>query len=175
MRNSNKRRTALVIAVVILSVALTMLLALLLWLAFGTKRNETSNMDSIALQQTEKATSVETTLTEDTTPAESMPTEDTGIINTPYLNLYYDQAFSDYLLVIHNEGPPYRLKFYASLDRKPDLPLFDIAFGKETDGNLGAIKVNAEIIPVSMVIYIYLIPTIVGHKMRLILSLLCRK
>ncbi len=167
MRNSNKRRTALVISVVILSVVLTMLLALLLWLEFGSKRNETNNMDSTALQQTENATSVETTLTEDTTiseetkltedttPAESILTEDTGIIDTPYLNLYYDQAFSDYLLVIHNEGPTYRLEFSASLDGKPDQRLFDIAFGQDTDGNLGAIEVNAEIIPVSMVIYAF--------------------
>lgn len=167
MRNSYKRRTALVIAVVILSIVLTMLLALLLWLEFGTKGNETNNKESTALQQTENATSVETTLTEDTTsseetkltedttPAESVLTEDTGIIDTPYLNLYYDKAFSDYLLVIHNEGPPYRLEFYVSLDGKPDLRLFDIAFGKETDGNLGAIKVDAETIPVNMVIYTF--------------------
>lgn len=79
----------------------------------------------------------------------------TGTIDTPYLTLYYDSGLADRLVVVQDQGPPYRLEFYAMLEGKAELRLFDMTFGEGADGNLGAIEIRGETIPVSMTIYAF--------------------
>ena len=135
--SNEKKKTGLMVTIAVLGVLLVLLLALLLWAELGAKSSGQPAADAPA---------------QDTALSQPLQ-EDTGNIDTPYLPLYFDQAFSDCLVVTRDPGPPYRLAFYCALEGKPNRLLFDISFGEGTDGNLGAIRVGNETVPVSMVIY----------------------
>lgn len=137
---NEKKKTGLMVTIAVLGGLLALLLALLLWAELGAKSAGKPS---------------EGEPPEDTTVLQPPQAEDTGNIDTPYLSLCFDPAFSDCLVVTRDPGPPYCLSFYCALEGKPNRRLFDIAFGEGADGNLGAIRTDNGIVPVSMVIYTF--------------------
>lgn len=77
-----------------------------------------------------------------------------GRIHTPYVTLHYPEAFADHLIVVEADKEPYVLAFYAAIEDKTEIRLFDIAFGKGAAGNMGDVKTDTgEMIPIDVVIY----------------------
>lgn len=170
MKNSKKKISGLLVAIIVVALLLVMVLGLILWLEFGPGINP-SGHKAPAAQQTEDPKIPDQNTTGNTdgdndSDKESEETQKTpvsiddeqlhasGAIATPYLTLYYDTALVDNLGVVRSTGTPYVLEFYAVLEGKQEQRLFDIVFGV-TDGNLGVIKTDAGETTVSMVIYTF--------------------
>lgn len=138
--SKEKKKTSLVVIIAVLGALLALLLALLLWLELGAKSTGQPAADAPL---------------EDTEVLQTPSAEEADNMDNPYVPLYFDQAFSDHLVVIRESGPPYRLAVYCALEGRPNTLLFDISFGEGADGNLGAIRAGEETVPVSMVIYTF--------------------
>lgn len=95
----------------------------------------------------------ETTSAENGIITDIVTDKNNGVIETPYLNLIFDHALSDYLSVVHRSGNPYVLEFYAVLDNRPALQLFDILFGDCTNENAQTIHTAMGEITVSTIFY----------------------
>jgi len=76
-----------------------------------------------------------------------------GRIETPYGVLNYTEGLSDNLLVANTEAAPYTLEFYALLEDKPEVRLFDISLGEESGGNMGLAKTSQGEVPMNLTIY----------------------
>ena len=155
---AKKKSNKIVILIVALSVILVALLAAVVWLESGLREQaetpvEVPQTAPMQPQETEVPVPTETTseMIEPAASEENNPC----LIQTPYLQLHFDEAFVDLLGVVHTKGSPYLLEFYALLEEKPEQRLFDIAIGEGADGNLGAIQTQQGVVPVSMMIYAF--------------------
>lgn len=163
MKNGKeKNANGLLIAIIIVAVLLVAVIGLILWLEFGGQNVRPTQQNPSAAQPAQKPTAP-SGKDEATKPADatkpSVSVDDyeqlqkNGAIGTPYLTLYYSTELVDNLAVVHNEGTPYVVEFYAILEEKQEQRLFDILFGDGKEGNLGVIRTDAGEISVSMVIY----------------------
>lgn len=93
--------------------------------------------------------------TEPTTEPTEAPEDNvlygTGTVDTPYLILYYDDAFADHIKIVIEENMPYTVAFYACLEGLEEQHLFTIYMGAGADGNLGVIQTACGQVPVSIV------------------------
>lgn len=125
------------------------------------------------LPQTEPPTTVpattEPTVEAETVPDATIPTEVVidkpdirdyvvvelvdGEIQTPYGVLRYPEGLSDHLLIANTCQQPYILEFYAVLENKEELRLFDISLGEESGGNMGIIITPEGDVPLNVTIY----------------------
>jgi len=62
-------------------------------------------------------------------------------INTPFCDLHYSAEWKDYLEVNNVDGDPYAVEFFAVLEEKGKIPLFDVLFGNQ-DNSSGVIVSN---------------------------------
>ena len=76
-----------------------------------------------------------------------------GQIQTPYGILHYPESLADLLLVINTSQQPYTLEFYAVMEQKQELRLFDIALGEGSGGNMGTVMTSAGEVPLNVTIY----------------------
>lgn len=76
-----------------------------------------------------------------------------GQIKTPYGMLNYPDELSDHLLIINRSQEPYSLEFYAVMEGKHEVRLFDISLGEGSGGNMGVVKTEQGEIPLNVVIY----------------------
>lgn len=105
------------------------------------------------------ATQTETTAAE-TVAAEETPVNQDGTVNlmggqfeTPYGTLYYPEAFVDHLVIVNAGTEPYLLEFYAALEERPEVHLFDISLGKDSGGNMGLVDTSQGEVPLNVTIY----------------------
>lgn len=163
MKHAKERKVSgLLIAIIVVAVLLVAVIGLILWLEFGGQNVRPTPQTPSASQPVQKPTAPGSQ-NEATKPADatkpSVSVDDyeqlqaNGAIGTPYLTLYYSTELVDNLAVVHNEGTPYTVEFYAILEDKQEQRLFDILFGDGKEGNLGVIRTDAGEISVSMVIY----------------------
>lgn len=76
-----------------------------------------------------------------------------GQIQTPYGVLHYPEGLADHLIIANTSQQPYTLEFYAVLEDKEDLRLFDVSLGEGSGGNMGVVIMEGAEIPVSVTIY----------------------
>ena len=76
-----------------------------------------------------------------------------GVIETPYTKINYPENLSDNLVVINTSLEPYVLEFYAVLENRKEVRLFDISLGLNSGGNMGMIKTDEGNIPLNVKIY----------------------
>lgn len=76
-----------------------------------------------------------------------------GQIQTPYGILNFPDSLSDHLLVINTSKEPYILEFYAAMEGKQELRMFDIALGEGSGGNMGMAATAEGEIPFNVTIY----------------------
>lgn len=76
-----------------------------------------------------------------------------GQIQTPYCALSYPEGLTDLLLVIKTSEQPYTLEFYAVMEGKEELRLFDISMGAGSGGNMGVVMTPEGEIPLNVTIY----------------------
>lgn len=76
-----------------------------------------------------------------------------GQIHTPYGTLNYPEGLADFLLVINTSQQPYTLEFYAVMEEKQELRLFDISLGDGSGGNMGTVMTSEGEIPLNVTIY----------------------
>ena len=156
-----KKRNKKINAIVVLSVILAVLLAVVAWMELGVREKHETPAEVLqtAPQETDPQVTelpAETEQVQETVePVTVRGEKHSCLIQTPYIELHFDEAFADLLGVVHTAGTPYLVEFYATLDERPEQRLFDIALGEGADGNLGAIQTDAGIVPVSMTIYTF--------------------
>ena len=77
-----------------------------------------------------------------------------GQIQTPYGTLNYPEGLADHLLIVNTSQQPYTLEFYAVMEAKHEIRLFDISLGEGSGGNMGVVTTSAgEEIPLNVNIY----------------------
>ncbi len=76
-----------------------------------------------------------------------------GEIHTPYGTLTYPQGLSDHLLIACTSRQPYVLEFYAVMEDKQELRLFDLALGEDSGGNLGTAMTTQGEVSVDVTLY----------------------
>lgn len=76
-----------------------------------------------------------------------------GEISTPYGSLHYPEAMADHLLIANTSQQPYTLEFYAVMEEKPELRLFDISLGEGSGGNMGTVETSQGAVPLNVTIY----------------------
>lgn len=89
---------------------------------------------------------------EQTRPVEVVELTD-GQIQTPYGVLYYPEGMADHLIIVNSAADPYTLEFYASMEGKMDLPLFEIELGDGSGGNMGLVQTSQGEVPFNATIY----------------------
>ena len=76
-----------------------------------------------------------------------------GQIQTPYGAINYPESLADHLLVIQTSQQPYTIEFYAVMEEKQELHLFDISLGEDSGGNMGLVTTPEGEIPLNVTIY----------------------
>ena len=76
-----------------------------------------------------------------------------GEISTPYGSLHYPEGMADHLLIANTSHQPYTLEFYAVMEEKPELRLFDISLGEGSGGNMGTVETSQGAVPLNVTIY----------------------
>lgn len=76
-----------------------------------------------------------------------------GQIQTPYGPLRYPEGLADHLLVIQTSEQPYTIEFYAVMEGKREMRLFDISLGEASGGNMGMVQTPNGVIPLNVIIY----------------------
>lgn len=76
-----------------------------------------------------------------------------GEILTPYGSLHYPEGMADHLLVVNTSQQPYTLEFYAVMEEKQELRLFDISLGEGSGGNMGMVMTPEGEVPLNVTIY----------------------
>lgn len=76
-----------------------------------------------------------------------------GEVQTPYGILKYPEALADLLTVAKTNNDPYTLEFYAVIEGRKEIQLFDIAFGEGSGGNMGNVKTEQGEVPLNVTIY----------------------
>lgn len=147
----------IVVAVIVLVIALVIAMMIKGESGAGettpdTPTTETPTAPTIPTAPVTAQTESETTAIQDN-GAVTIVAFENGEIHTPYLTLYYPEAFEDCLLIANSSRDPYVLEFYTVLPEKTEQRIFDVCFGAGTDGNLGVVKTESGEIPVSMTIY----------------------
>ena len=89
-----------------------------------------------------------------TNTVEEMLKEDSFKIETEYCDLYYPLKWKEQVRVEVVEGDVYTVQFYAALEEKEEMHLFDIAFAGEEGIELGYLESeNGEEIAVDYISY----------------------
>ena len=163
----------LVVIIVVLSLVLVALIATALLLLENQnaekpqKEPTAEHMETVETTETAETTEVtgEMEPTEDATMpteavAEKPPVRDyevvemvDGQIQTPYCILNYPEGLADHLLIIKTSERPYVLEFYAVMEGKQELRLFDLSFGEGSGGNMGTVKTQEGEVPLNVMIY----------------------
>lgn len=77
-----------------------------------------------------------------------------GQVQTPYGALNYPEELADHLLIANTSQRPYTLEFYAIMEAKHEVRLFDISLGEGSGGNMGIVTTPAgEKVPLNVTIY----------------------
>lgn len=76
-----------------------------------------------------------------------------GQIQTPYGPLFYPEALADHLLIINTSQQPYTIEFYAVMQGKQEIRLFDISLGEGSGGNMGMVQMSEGEVPLNLTIY----------------------
>lgn len=76
-----------------------------------------------------------------------------GQIQTPYGVLYYPEGMADHLIIVNSAEDPYTLEFYASMEGKMELLLFEIELGEGSAGNMGLVQTSQGEVPFNVTIY----------------------
>ena len=76
-----------------------------------------------------------------------------GTIATPYGTIIYPESLTDNLVVINTGEKPYVLEFYALLENRKEVRLFDLSFGEGSGGNMGEIIIAEGTVPLNANIY----------------------
>ena len=153
------KRTWLIAAAAVIAVVLLLAAGMLQRRENAPEPAVTQPVQTEAAETVQPETQAPTEATE--APAEEVPFE-AGIadftdseIQTPWLTLYYPEAFSDLLVVANTGNDPYVLEFYAMLEERPEQRLFDVRLGKNFDGNMGIVKTAGGDIGVDLTIYAF--------------------
>ena len=96
---------------------------------------------------------VEVVMTEPTVKEYNIVELADGKIQTPYCTLHYPEGLAEYLLVANTSQKPYVLEFYAVMEGKQELRLFDIALGEGSGGNMGMVLTQEGQIPLQVTMY----------------------
>ncbi len=120
-------------------------------------------------EKPEMPETVPATTVAETTPPETQPAEVViskrvvrdydvvelvdGQITTPYGTLSYPEGMADHLLIANTSQQPYTLEFYAVMEEKQELRLFDISLGEGSGGNMGTVMTPAGEVPLNVTIY----------------------
>ena len=72
-----------------------------------------------------------------------------GQIETPYCTLSYPESLAEFLLIINTSRQPYTLEFYAVMEGKQELRLFDISVGEGSGGNMGLVTTSEGEVPLN--------------------------
>lgn len=140
MKNTEKKNLFLSVALICLSVSILILSCVLVYV-FGNKNDKENNM---IVDQT---TINNENLKQDTVSEKEYE------IKTPYGNLYYPKKWKEYLHIEKIEQDAYIVEFYAKIEDKKEIHLFDIVFNGEGTEVKTLTLSNGEKLVVSMVPY----------------------
>lgn len=76
-----------------------------------------------------------------------------GEIQTPYGVLKYPEELADLLTIAKTSNDPYTLEFYAVIEDRKEIRLFDVAFGEGSGGNMGNVETEQGQVPLNVTIY----------------------
>ena len=124
------------------------------------------NSEKETSSKTDETTSGKTNETDEviTTPLTTEKTKPTvrdytvvelidGAVETPYCTINYPEGLADNLVIANTGSSPYTLEFYAVLENRKELRLFDISIGENSGGNMGKINTEEGNIPLNVNIY----------------------
>lgn len=156
MKNDKKQKKLYIY----IAVAAVILIALIGGMIASQSRDvtqETVPTDTTESTVPETTLSVEPSETEEETTEPTKPADVLELVNgeiqTPYGVLHYPEALADHLLIVQASAQPYTLEFYAVMEGKADLKLFDISFGEDSGGNMGLVNTSSGEVPLNVTIY----------------------
>ena len=112
-----------------------------------------TNISNERTENTDNAISQGTSFVVDDTDKDLVNDGSKEIIETPYLNLTFEHAFVDYLSVEHHLGKPYVLKFYAILENRSSIQLFEIVFDDDINTDCQMINTPLGVVTYKVVFY----------------------
>lgn len=123
-----------------------------------TKREEKPFDDTtVSTPEEQTRESADTTAFEteasETAQIENWQKDSENTIETPYLTLFYPEALSDHLRTVNSSENPYILEFYAALEDREAVRLFDIFIGSSSVYNLGVIETEQGEMTIGMITY----------------------
>lgn len=151
-KQKNKYTGLIVTVVILLGVALGMVVFLM---TDRTAEPQPTVPAVTATVETTAATEVTEAVEESIEPTKSVEIVElvNGEIQTPYCTLHYPDALADHLIIAQVGNEPYTLEFYAAMEGKAEIRLFDISLGEGSGGNIGLVKTPAGEIPLNVTIY----------------------
>lgn len=75
---------------------------------------------------------------------DDMLEEEPLIIGTPYVDLYYPAKWEEQIRTVHVDEEEYSVEFYAKVNDKKEVHIFDIVFNGTEGDSLGTIKVEGK-------------------------------
>lgn len=150
-KNKNWRLSQLVVVLVlVLGIEIVAVMQLSKKQNGEVSRDETTQ----TVTETTPTTAETTALTESVLTPTEQPTEAPviqdykviefvdGEIQTPFCVLNYPEGLADHLLVVNTSQNPYTVEFYAVMEEKQEMRLFDISFGEGAGGNMGMVMTH---------------------------------
>lgn len=146
-KNKQKKSSIVIIGLVLALIAVVVIL-----LRTGNTGEEIRQPDSTTVTTATDETEVEIEPTVPTDPVLIIELE-AGQIQTPYGALSFPEELSDHLLVANTCQQPYTLAFYAVMEGKHEVRMFDISLGEGSGGNMGKVTTLEGEVPLNITIY----------------------
>ena len=161
MKKNQKKASPVILGMVIAGLVFLILVAALAMILVNSGNDEmvldesTTAMESAEPVEVAKDTTVSTEEIVNKQTARDYEVAELvdGQIETPYGVLYYPEGMADLLLIANTSQEPYTLEFYAVMEGKKELRLFDISLGEGADGNMGMVVTPDGEVPMDVLIY----------------------
>lgn len=76
------------------------------------------------------------------------------LIHTPFVDLYYPKRWENQVRIEQIEGDEYVIQFFATVENKGEIHLFDLVFGGENGDVLGYLEDdNKDMLPINIISY----------------------
>ena len=146
-KNNQKKSSIVIIGLVLVLIAVAVIL-----LRTGNAGEEIRQPDPTTVTTATVEAEVETEPSVPADPVVIIGLEE-GQIHTPYGALNFPEELSDHLLVANTCQQPYTLAFYAVMEGKHEVRLFDISLGEGSGGNMGKVTTPEGEVPLNITIY----------------------
>ena len=140
------------LSIVIIGLVFVLIAAAVILLRPGNTGKEMSQLDPTVVTTAAVEAEIETAPSAPTDPVLIVELEN-GRIHTPYGDLNFPEELSDHLLIVNTCHQPYTLAFYAVMEGKYEVRMFDISLGEGSGGNMGKVTTPDGEVPLNITIY----------------------